>query len=72
MARPADVPHLEGKLLHLLPAFGSKFLINEKTGEFLDEGSFCCLKWYQAGVEIFIDHDLSKEVKHITITELVV
>ena len=25
---------------------------NEKTGEFLDEGSFCCLKWYQAGVEI--------------------
>ena len=43
---------------------------NEKTGEFLDEGSFCCLKWYQAGVEIFVDHDLSKEVKHISMTEL--
>lgn len=43
---------------------------NEKTGEFLDEGSFCCLKWYQAGVEIYVDHDLSKEVKHISMKEL--
>jgi hypothetical protein len=43
---------------------------NEKTDEYIDEGAFCCLKWYQAGVEIFIDHDLTKEVKHITLTEL--
>ena len=43
---------------------------NEKTDEYIDEGAFCCLKWYQAGVDIWIDHDLTKEVKHITLTEL--
>tara|TARA_Y100000593_G_scaffold76670_1_gene141812 strand:+ start:210 stop:824 length:615 start_codon:yes stop_codon:yes gene_type:complete len=43
---------------------------NQKTNEFLDEGSFACLKWFDAGVPIFIDHDLSKEVKHISQIEL--
>ena len=43
---------------------------NEKTGDYVIDDGFCCIKWHEAGIELFVDHDLSKEVKHIATAEL--
>jgi len=43
---------------------------DQSTDDYVIDDGFCCIKWHSVGVEIFIDHDLSKEVKHIATAEL--
>jgi len=41
-----------------------------ENDEYVIDDGFCCIKWHNAGVEVFVDHDLSKEVRHISSKEL--
>ena len=56
---------LDLKVLDRVPAPHFEILWNEATQDYVGQDIYCCRKFRDHGIDIYVDHDLSQNVGHI-------